>query len=531
MPYADLREFVEVLEKHGELKRVPCEVDWKYEVGGWIQRTYDMVPRGPALLFEKIKGYPPGYRILAGALGSYRRFALALGLDPNTSVPELVRVYKERARDPLKPRLVSSGPVKECIHRGNDVNLLALPVPWLHPKDGGRYIGVWHGIVTKDAETGITNVGCYRIQVSDEKRALVGFLPASHMGYHYSQRESGGKPLEMAVVIGADETVVMAAGTRFPPNVDELAMAGALRQEPLDLVRCETIDVQVPANSEIVLEGHLLPYERAPEGPLGEYTGYHGGGIRMRPIFQVAAITHRRDPILRTSLRSKPIWETPFWGGVARAAAALSFFETNGPPVLDAHYPAEVNGTTVAILQIRPHYVGHSRNVARALLASHIGFETKYVVVVDDDINIYNLGEVWWAIATRTQGSRDIEVLPFGPTSRSDPSVPRDRGEYTDTVIIDATKKLDYPYNPAWNSHWAPVATPPPEIVELADAKWRRFLDGDSSLDNKVAELTRRLERELSPQWEKWREKAYTMNEEERRKEIARSYPIVHDDG
>ena len=179
---------------------------------------------------------------------------------------------------------------------------------------------------------------------------------------------------------------------------------------------------------------------------------------------------------------------------------------------------------------MKPFYIGHSRNVGRTLLSSSVGKYMKYVVVVDDDIDPFDVGQVWWAIVTRTQGSRDIELLPYGTTSRSDPSVPRNQPEYTDKVIIDATKKLDYPYDKVWGGNWAPTGMPLKKSIELADMKWHKLTTGDSKFDKQIEALTKEFETKIFKKWENWRKAAYTMREDEQATEISRSYPILKED-
>jgi len=281
MAYKDLRDFIDFLEKEGELRRISAEVDWRYEVSGWIRKTYDVKPRGPALLFEKLRGYSSDFRLVSGLVGSYRRFALALGLNEVSSPQEIVNIFRERIKKPLNPVLVSDGPCQENVDMGDNIDLFKFPVPWWHPRDGGRYIGTWHGVISKDLNSGIRNVGMHRIQVFDRNHTGIGMLPMAHISHHYTQRQRIGQPLEVAIVIGADETVPIVAGTGFPPNVDELAIAGGLREEPIELVRCKTVNLEVPANSEIVIEGIVSPTERHLEGPFGEWAGYHAGGVRQ----------------------------------------------------------------------------------------------------------------------------------------------------------------------------------------------------------------------------------------------------------
>ena len=531
MAYEDLREFISVLEKRDQLKRIPQQVHWKYELAGWVRKTMDMRPKGPALLFENLTGYSSDYSVLSGAVGTYERFAIALGLEPEMPLREIINVFKERTLNPIAPVMVSTGPVKENVHTGDDIDLFEFPVPWWTPRDGGRFIGCWHGVVTKEPSTGVRNVGMYRVMIHDKNHTGLGFLPSTEMGYHYSEMERQGKPLEVAIVIGADETVPMVAGTGFPPSVDEFTLAGALRQSPLELVKCETVDLEVPANAEIVLEGQLLPFERKEEGPFSEHTGYHGGGVRMRPIFKVTAICHRNKPIYRGCLLGKPTTEDHTLYSVAQSAAAMRMFETHGPEgVVAVHCPPEGDSIASAFVSMRPHYVGHSRNVGRALLSGPVSKYIKYVVVVDEDIDPFDFGQVWWAIIYRTQGSRDIEVLKFGTTSRSDPSVLRASGEFTDKVLIDATKKLDYPFDHVWGGHWAPVGFPPKEIMELVDLRWQNIFEGNAQVERKISDLTSRIENEVFPKWERFREKHYKLTEEERQREIYLSYPVTREE-
>lgn len=526
MPYKDLRAFIERLEQEGELRRVPVPVHWRYELGGWARLAYDQSPPGPALLFEAIRGYSSGFRVLVGALATPKRVALALELPPTLDRHSLVEAILYRCTTPLPPRLVEQGPVKEHCRIGEAARLTDFPAPWWYPRDGGRYIGTWHVIVSKDPRTGVRNVGTYRVQILDDHHAAVGFLPATHLGIHFAEAEARGEPLEVAIVIGADEAVVMAGGVGFPLGTDEYGMAGALRGGSLELIRCETVDLEVPANAEIVLEGRLLPRERRPEGPFGEHTGYHAGGVRMRPVFQLSAASFRNRPILRASLAGKPVTEEHLLGDLALSAVGVRFFETAGiPGVLSIHCPPAGSSYLATIIRIHPQYVGHARDVGRLWLSSPLAAVTKLVVVVDEDIDPTDFGQVWWALTTRVQPDRDLEVLPFGRASRSDPSVPRDRGEYTSRLLIDATRKLDTPYVKEWHGYWPPTCEVAPEILELVRAKWEQCLEGRPVDPAELAAREALLDREFAQRWEEFRAAHYNLTPEEQERERRRSYP------
>ncbi|MEE8449372.1 MAG: UbiD family decarboxylase [Thermodesulfobacteriota bacterium] len=528
MAFADLREFILALEKEGDLLRISREVDWRYEVAAWTRLSYDSKPRRPALLFEKIKDYPAGYQIFTNGLGTYSRFARSLGLAPETSIKEIIQIYKNRVAHLIPPVEVGTGPVVENTVAGEKVDLFRFPVPWWHPRDGGRYIGTWHINVCKNPDTEITNVGCYRIQILDKNHALVGFLPGSHLGLSYSKQEARGEPLEMAVAIGADESMVMAAATSVPESVGEYEVAGGLRGKPVELIKCATVDLCIPAAAEIVLEGKLLPHIREPEGPFGEITGYHAGGVRMRTVFEVTAIHWRNNPILRGMLHGRPVDEVHMTSSIIRSASGLLAFEKAGPSGVKAIFcPPEGVPALGAIIQMEPGYVGHSRDVGRFWLASMAG-GCKYVVLVDTDIDPFDLAQVWWAITTRTKASRDFEVAPFGRSSRSDPSVGKE-GEYTDYLIIDATKKLDYPYNKTYGGHWAPVCEPPARLMELVRQRWQKAINHESEGKEEVEALTREID-DLDKVWGDWRKEAYSLTAEEKEAEASRSYPRLAGD-
>ncbi|MEO0249711.1 MAG: UbiD family decarboxylase, partial [candidate division WOR-3 bacterium] len=336
------------------------------------------------------------------------------------------------------------------------------------------------------------------------------------------------QPLEVAIVIGADETVPITAGTGFPPDVDELALAGALRGESIELVKCKTVDLEAPANAEIVIEGLVSPTERHLEGPFGEWAGYHAGGVRLRPLLTVTAITHRNQPILRGCLLGRPVTEDQFLYSIGIMAEALRMFDSHGPEgVLAVNCPPEGVALASAIVQMQPRYVGHSLNAGRTLISSRVGSHLKTVVLVDDDIDPFDLGQVWWAINTRVQGSRDIEIFRFSAEPRSDPSVPRQNAEFGDKIIIDATKKLDHPYNPMYGSHWAPVCLPEPEVMELVELRWQSVMEKRPPEPEKEKELRQFLDGEFENYWSEWRTRAYVLSEEEIKAEVGRSFPMA----
>lgn len=263
MAYNGLREWLAKLEEEGELRRIKAEVDWNEEIGAVAQAAYDMKDKAPALLFENIKDYQKGeYRkFFTGSLSTYGRIALMLGLPLDTPVRQIIQTVRQRVKNPVKPVMVKSGPCKENIKKGDKVNIMDIPVPKWHPLDGGRYINTFGGVVTKHPETGWVNVGIYRGMMIDGKTIAWLLGMAKHWGHHYHEYIKMGKPMPVAVVYGWDPVLPFTGCAPYPAGVCEYNIMGALRQKPVELVKCETVDLEVPASAEIVLEGYI-PVEK-----------------------------------------------------------------------------------------------------------------------------------------------------------------------------------------------------------------------------------------------------------------------------
>ncbi len=427
MPFADLREYIAALEKEGELVRIRQEVDSHLEVGAIIRRSYDL--KAPAPFFEKIKGYPQGYRILGAPVGmsnkpgrSLARLAISLGFPPDISFPDLIEGYIARKKKPLKPVIVNDGPCKENIYLGDKVDLFRLPVPFFHQGDGGRYLGTWHLVATKDPDTGWVNWGMYRLMVIDGRTMGCLLRPDQHIGAHYYQKyEKRDQPMEFAVAIGTEPVSSIVPALRIPTGVDEADIAGGLRERPVELVKCETVDLYVPATSEIVIEGVVPPHERRPEGPFGEYTGYLARDNFPKPVFKVTAITHRNDPIQVHSCMGVPVDDSDVVTTVIRAADILDDLRQKGMPVKMVYLPPE-GVSHLAVISTRVPFANFAKHLAFSVWGSNSGRTTWFLIVVDEDIDPTNMGEVLWALSTRchpqrgifsTGSSWSIALLPF----------------------------------------------------------------------------------------------------------------------
>jgi 4-hydroxy-3-polyprenylbenzoate decarboxylase len=411
MPFRDLREYLACLEREGELTRVQAEVDWNLELGAISRRAMDR--RAPALLFENIKGYPRGYSVLANILArsqqfDYSRFALSMDVPKDIGALELIEAFVQRMDRRIPPELVATGPCKENIVKGDEVNLLEFPVPLLKGPDGGRFIGTWHVNVTKDPETGWVNWGMYRHMVHDER--TVGWLapPVQHgPSLFYKKYEARNEPMPMAIVIGTEPISTIMAGTPLPANVSEVEAVGGLRGEPVELVRCETIDLEVPASAEIVLEGHVIPHERRLEGPFGEFTGYAAGDRMERPVFRVDCITYRNNPILTASNVGKPWEEESVMGSVTWSAALVDDLRKRGIYFKSLYVAPPLQAI---IVSCDPPYPGYQQTLASAIWSSKFGINRAYIFIVGEDVDVTNIEDVWWCLTTRLHPVNGIHV-------------------------------------------------------------------------------------------------------------------------
>lgn len=478
----DLREYLAKLEAAGELQHIEEEVDWNLEVGAVIRRAYDL--RAPAPLFEKIKGYPRGYRIFGASAGfsrpgrEYARIALAMGMNPDASVTDLIEEYIRRKKIPIKPVVISGGPCKDNVLLGDKVDLLKFPAPLLHDGDGGRYIGTWHLVVTRDPDTGWTNWGMYRLMVHDCTSMGGLVIPSAHIGMMYYQKyEARNQPMPFAVAFGGDPVSSLIAGAFVPTGVNEANIVGGLLGEPLQLVKCETVDLEVPATAEIVIEGEVLPYERRIEGPFGEYTGYRSAHVGSpKPVYRVKAITYRNDPILPVSCMGVPVDDGHAIMSVTGAGELLDDLRSKGLPVKMVALPPQCVDA-MAVVSTKTPYPNFAKKIAHSIWAHRMGLTLYWVVVVDEDVDATNLDEVLHALVTRCHPDRGVYKVPDAPIypNLSTFTDPEDRlagrGAY---CLFDAT----------WPKHWRPEDTPvkasfdvswPKEIQEKVLGKWKKY--------------------------------------------------------
>ena len=459
----DLREFIVKCESAGELVRVKSEVDWDLELSHIAKLSEER--GGPALLFENVKGYSSP--VLTSACTTTSRLATIMEMPRDSSLVEMMREWVKRTAHKIPPRCIDTAPCKENIDYGDEVNLLKFPVPKFFPKDGGRYFGTAVSVVTKHPDSGWVNIGTYRLQVLDEKTLGTQFIKGKHADIMLKAYGALNKPMPVVVVVGADPLMFLMGAARLPAFESEFEFAGAIRGHAIDVVQAETVDLPVPASAEIVVEGEVDPTAMQPEGPFGEYTGYYSGiGTTPRPFIKVNCVTYRNDPIFMVSTVGRAVTDTHMTMALTYGATLWQGLEAMRIPGIKSVYcPPEGAGRFLAIISVKQMYPGHSAQVGTAAISTEMGaYGLKTVIVVDDDIDAWDLPRVLWALSFRFNPSR-AEFIKRGRSTPLDPSLPIDAREITSRIIIDAT----IPYE--WKEKPIPIELDK-DIVDRVQSRW-----------------------------------------------------------
>lgn len=478
MAYNDLREFIKVLEEKGLLKRIKVEVDPCLE----ITEITDRISKqdGPALLFEKVKG--SNLPVLINAFGSYERMKLAFDVEniddignnlnellamdlPTTFLEKIKTIPKLKQLSSFIPRHVGSGPCQEVVEKDN-LSLDKFPILKCWPGDGGRFITL-PVVFTKDPKTGLRNVGMYRLQVYDEKTTGMHWHLHKHGAKHYQDSEKMNKPLEVAVAIGTDPAVTYSATAPLPDNIDEMLLAGFLRKKPVELVKCKTVDLEVPATAEIILEGYVDPKERRLEGPFGDHTGYYSLSDYY-PVFHINCITHRRNPIYATTIVGKPPMEDCYIGK-ATERIFLPLIKKQFPEIVDINMPLEGIFHNIGIFSIEKRYPGHAQKLMHSIWGMGQLMFTKMIVVVDAHVNVQDLSEVLWRVGNNVDPQRDISFVK-GPVDILDHASPL--FALGSKMGMDATKKWP---EEGFDREWPDDIKMTAEIKALVDKKWESY--------------------------------------------------------
>jgi UbiD family decarboxylase len=468
MAYSDLQDYLQRLEASGKLHWVDKPVDPSWEVSAVTRHLFDRYGWNdrPALGFRHINDSP--LPLVIGVIGgSPEIYALAL----STTVDKIPEVWERGQRRPIDPVSVKSGLCKEIIARGTEVDLGILPqVVWTPSQDPGPYITA-PVIITKDLETGRRNVGTYRLQLKDARHVGLYVGAAQHAAKHIRQYEANKEDMPVAVAIGVDPTIVLASISKFAYGTDELSVAGGLRDEAVPLVRCETVDLEVPANAEIVLEGFVRCGQREQEGPFGEFSGYMSPG-GQQPVVELTCISRRRTPVYHSFLSQMPPSESSCIRSLGRSASLLHHLRhVLGLPVRGVHFTESGGASSILVISMTKEYPEQVKEVAWGAW-SLMNKEGKFTVVVDDDIDVRNPFQVEWAMSFRAQPGRDTfivnGVVPSGvDPSTAPPDIPQHdaRRRAGSKILIDATRKHVYP----------PAARVPEEQIAAVQKKWSSY--------------------------------------------------------
>ncbi len=473
-PRQDLRDWLDRVDKLGQLKRVNG-AHWDLELGCITEMNNR--ERGPCLLFDDIVDYPQGFRIVTGTTGSPARLAATLRLPTDLTTPQLVetlrgksREWNERAKD-FPPQYVDSGPILENIKSGKDINLLQFPVPRWNEHDGGRFLGTGDAVVTRGLDSDWINVGTYRMMVHDERSCGVHFAANHHGRVHLESYHKAGKPVPVLASFGHDPLLFLFGGVELPVGMCEYNYVGAVMGEPAKVIRGEVTGLPMPANAEIVLEGFCHPGKVKNEGPFGEFLGYYTPIDMAHPVFEVERIYHRNNPILLGSPPGRPPHDYSYSKTVVRSALLHDALERAGMSGIVSCWADEVGGSrTLLVISVKQQYQGHARQVGVLASQSHVGYWLgRYVIVVDDDVDPSNLDDVMWAVATRCDPKRDIQVLDRMWGTKIDPIAvtnPVDV-QYSSHAVIDACRTYEF------RESFPRVAAASAELQQKVKSKWK----------------------------------------------------------
>lgn len=478
MPIEELGEFVKKLEEARELRRVKTQVDTDLEIAEILRRV--MYAKGPALLFENVKNYE--MPVLGNAFGSLKRLELGLEtsdfteigqrivdmtkmdiptgfLDKIKKLPELSKITD------IAPKIQKSGPVTEIFEDLPSFEKIPILKTW--HKDAGKFI-TFGLVATKHPETRVRNLGVYRMQILDKTHAIMHWQKHKRGAHHYDIKKEAGDKIEVAVIIGADPATVFSAVAPVPEGLDKYIFAGIVRKSGIKTVKCKTVDLEVPANAELVLEGYVDPSDIRMEGPFGDHTGYYTPP-EPYPVFTLTGIMRRQKPIYLTTIVGKPILEDAFIGKVIERSF-LPLIKLFQPEVVDFSMPAAGWFQGMAIISIKKRYPGQAKKVMMGLWGLGQLALTKVFIVVDDDINVHDMDQVIWAVTTRTDAARDVMIINNTPTDTLDPASPL--LNLGSKLGIDATQKTK---EEGYQREIQELVKVDEDTMNLVDAKWSSY--------------------------------------------------------
>ena len=475
--YTDLREWIEEARKLGEVRDV-TGASWQEEIGMAAEVVLH-TETAPCVIFDEVPGCRKGFRVLTNFFGGKRK-NMTLGFPANLNKLDLTEAFREHYIADLKrvaTKEVDDGPIFENVITGSDIDVTMFPTPIWHEADGGRYIGTGSFNVTRDPDEGWINLGTYRVMIHDEKSVGFYISPGKHGRIHRDKFEALGEPMPVAIVVGGDPISFLMACSEIPYGVSEYEIIGGLRGKAVEVVRGKVTGLPIPANAEIVLEGYCQPGNRKLEGPFGEWTGYYASDIREEPVLDIEAIYHRNDPIILGCPPQRPPDELARYRAVTRSALLRENIAKAGVPDVTAVWAHEV-GTARLLLgvAIKQRYPGHATQAGHVASQCHVGaYAGRYVIVVDDDIDVSSLEELIWAMLTRSDPATSIDIIKHAWSTPLDPRISpedKDKGNFTNSrAIINACR----PWH--WRDKFAKVNMPSPELRRLSREKFGYLLD------------------------------------------------------
>ena len=472
MEYRDLRDWIRKAEELGELKTLK-KCDWNLEIGA-ITELVAHRDDGPAVLFDEIKDYPKGYRVLSNSLSSRKRLALTLDLPEGETKMDFVRAWRERYQKikPIPPKFVKKSPLFENVYKDKDVDLLKFPTPKWHDLDGGRYIGTGSIDITRDPDEGWVNWGTYRVMIHDKDSVGFYISPGKHGRIQREKYISSGKPCKIAMSFGHDPLVFLAGSIEVPYAVPEYEFIGGVRGEPMELIEGEYSGLPIPANAEIVVEGDVVFDQTKVEGPFGEWTGYYGSAERPEPFVRIKRLYHRNDPIILGSPPGRPPVELGWYRSYLRSALIWDEMEKAGVPDVKGVWLTVSGGSRlVIVVSIKQRYPGHAKQAAVVASQCHAGaYLGRYVIVVDDDIDPSNTDDVIWAMSSRSDPDTDIDIIRRCWSGPLDPIIQPGKKGFNSRAIIDACRPFE------WMKDFPPVAESSKEVLDATAKKWGKVL-------------------------------------------------------
>ncbi len=482
MPFEDTRTFMAAIRASGDMREIEAEVDWDLEIGAISRRAAER--DGPAIWFKNVKDYP-GQSVFANPLATWRRIAVAFGLPPDTHIRDLYRVYAEREAHPIPPVEVEAGACQQNVVTGDRVDVADVPSPMLHDGDGGRYIGTWDLVASRDPETDWTNWGTYRFMVHDSQTLAGWPRPTSHLGKVLLERYvPRGQPLPVALVIGADPLSHFAAAATYMLGGDERALAGGLRGSPVRVCKATTSGLLVPADAETVIEGEILPDHIVMEGPYGEYPGYRTGEMAYGILMHVAAITCRDNPVHTvdcTGFKDDSATVTSLTGAIAIRRR----LERYGISVADVYVPPE-GAVHTAVVSVRRGGPEVTQKILEILTSRRA--QLSKIFVMNDDVDVFNMDEVMHAFSTRCHPGRGVFVTRYaGRANALTPCYSADERH----TLTGASVAFDCTWPPSWDAVTnIPVKATfqsiyPEEVRERVLSRWASLgLDGAAGRGN-----------------------------------------------